>query len=241
MIKYNLKEVFLLTIFLGEVIMFKRKNQNLNVSENNSELSTITDITKTQNDNSQNNQPAKLKDLFLVFFKIGLFTFGGGLAMLPLIEKAVVDQKNWMKNKEFIEMLAIVNSLPGAFAINTAIFIGYRQRKLVGAIAASLGTILPSFIVIIIVAWLLLRGREMEWLNKFFLGVRPVVVALLIDAGFRIWKSTIKRKTDIVLVIIGTIAVAFANINAALVILAGAVIGLTWYRHDLLKKQQEDK
>jgi chromate transporter len=241
MIKYNLKEVFLLTIFLGEVIMFKRKNQNLNVSENNSELSTIADITKTQNDNSQNNQPAKLKDLFLVFFKIGLFTFGGGLAMLPLIEKAVVDQKNWMKNKEFIEMLAIVNSLPGAFAINTAIFIGYRQRKLVGAIAASLGTILPSFIVIIIVAWLLLRGREMEWLNKFFLGVRPVVVALLIDAGFRIWKSTIKRKTDIVLVIIGTIAVAFANINAALVILAGAVIGLTWYRHDLLKKQQEDK
>lgn len=241
MIKYNLKEVFLLTIFLGEVIMFKRKNQNLNVSENNSELSNITDITKTQNDNSQNNQPAKLKDLFLVFFKIGLFTFGGGLAMLPLIEKAVVDQKNWMKNKEFIEMLAIVNSLPGAFAINTAIFIGYRQRKLVGAIAASLGTILPSFIVIIIVAWLLLRGREMEWLNKFFLGVRPVVVALLIDAGFRIWKSTIKRKTDIVLVIIGTIAVAFANINAALVILAGAVIGLTWYRHDLLKKQQEDK
>lgn len=180
----------------------------------------------------------RLWDLFIIFFRIGLFTFGGGLAMLPLVEKAVVDQKHWMKNKEFIEMLAVVNSLPGAFAINTAIFIGFRQRRLIGAIIASLGTILPSFIVILVVAWLLLQGRQLEWLNKFFLGVRPVVVALLIDAGIRIWKSTIKKSVDILLVIIGTIAVAFTGINAALVILAGGVIGLTWYRRQILKHQE---
>ncbi|MGI5825282.1 MAG: chromate transporter [Bacillota bacterium] len=209
------------------------------LNEDNHTLAEQNNNAEKKTQDSANKKNCQLITLFSVFFKIGMFTFGGGLAMLPLIEKAVVNQKKWMKNKDFIEMLAVVNSLPGAFAINTSIFIGYRQRKLIGAVTAALGTILPSFIVILAVAWLLLQGREMEWLNKFFLGVRPVVVALLIDAGIRIWKSTIKKSVDIILVVIGTLAVAFAGINAAFVILAGAVIGLTWYRRTLLKNQQE--
>lgn len=214
-----------------------KRKKSLSLSAN------TTDVSQNNEEFDEPEEPTiscRLWDLFIIFFRIGLFTFGGGLAMLPLVEQAVVDQKHWMKNKEFIEMLAVVNSLPGAFAINTAIFIGFRQRKLIGAIVASLGTILPSFIVILIVAWLLLQGRQLEWLNKFFLGVRPVVVALLIDAGIRIWKSTIKKPVDILLVTIGTIAVAFTGINAALVILAGAVIGLTWYRRQILKHQEVD-
>ena len=183
--------------------------------------------------------PCKLPDLFLMFFKIGLFTFGGGLAMLPLIQRAVVDDRHWMKDRDFIEMLAIINSLPGAFSINTSIFIGYRQRKLIGAVVAALGTMLPSFIIILIVAWFLLKGRQLEWLDKFFLGVRPVVVALLIDAGIKFWKSSVKKPVDIVMVIAGTLAVAMAGINAAFVILAGGLVGLVWYRRQLLQEQQE--
>ena len=186
-------------------------------------------------------EKSSLLTLFVIFFKIGLFTFGGGLAMLPLIENAIVDKKHWMTNRDFVEMLAVVNSLPGAFAINTSIFIGYRRRGLSGAVTAALGTMLPSFMVILVVAWLLLQGRDIEWLNKFFLGVRPVVVALLIDAGIRIWKSTIKEKSDILLVVVGTLAVAIAGINAVFVLLAGAAVGLTWYRRILLQNQKEVK
>lgn len=186
--------------------------------------------------------PCKLNELFGVFFKIGLFTFGGGLVMLPLIQKAVVTDKKWLPNEEFIELLAVINSLPGAFSINTSIYIGYRKRKLIGAVVAALGTMLPSFIIILIVAWLLLQGRELKWLDKFFLGVRPAVVALLIDAAIKFWKSTVKQPADIILIIIGTLATAFAGINAAVVILAGAVAGLLWYRRRLLQEQtnQED-
>lgn len=179
--------------------------------------------------------------LFLTFFKIGLFTFGGGLVMLPLIQRTVVYKKHWMTDEDFVEMLALINSLPGAFSINTSIFIGFRKRRFIGAVVASLGTMLPSFFIILIIAWLLLQGQQMEWLNKFFLGVRPVVVALLIDAGIKFWKSSIKQPMDMLLVAIGTAAVALAGINAALVILAGAVIGIIWYRRKMTDETREVK
>ncbi len=200
--------------------MFKKKNQ--------------------QADNSTSSvAPCRLLDLFWVFFKIGLFTFGGGLVMLPLIQRTVVYKKHWMKDEEFVEMLALINSLPGAFAINTSIYIGFRKRGLTGAVVASLGTMLPSFCIILIIAWLLLQGQEMEWLSKFFLGVRPVVVAMLIDAGIKFWQSSIKQTADIVLVIIGAAAVALAGVNAALIILAGAAIGIIWYRRKLQDENRE--
>lgn len=198
---------------------------------------------KTELDPKENNNqpvPATLWNLFALFFKIGLFTFGGGLVMIPLIQRSVVDEKHWMKDKEFIEILAVANSLPGAFAINTSIFVGYNQRKFPGALAAAIGTMLPSFLVIIIIAWLLIKGSSLEWLDKFFLGVRPVVVAVLIDAGIRFFKTTAKQKKDLLIIIIGTVAVAFAGINAALVIIAGAAAGLIWYRRDL-KDDKEAK
>lgn len=183
-------------------------------------------------------KPATILNLFTIFFKIGLFTFGGGLVMIPLIQRAVVDDKHWMNDKEFVELLAVASSLPGAFAINTAIFVGYRQKKFPGALSAALGTMLPSFVIIITIAWLLIKGSSLEWLDDFFMGVRPVVVAILIDAGIRFWKSTVKQKMDFFIILVGTIAVAFAGINAALIIVAGAVIGLLWYRRGLLKNKE---
>lgn len=228
--------------------MFKQINQQTNNHEPN-ELNRIKAEETTTGEKSapqiseqtlsKGEAPCRLLDLFWVFFKIGLFTFGGGLVMLPLIQRTVVYKKRWMKDEEFVEMLALINSLPGAFSINTSIFIGFRKRGITGAVVASLGTMLPSFCIILIIAWLLLQGQEMEWLNKFFLGVRPVVVAMLIDAGIKFWQSSIKQISDIVLVIIGTAAVALTGINAALVILAGAVIGIIWYRRKLQDEQQE--
>lgn len=182
---------------------------------------------------------ASLWEIFWVFSKIGLFTFGGGLAMLPLVQKAVTEQKHWMNDDDFIDMLAITNSLPGAFAINAAIYIGYQQRKLTGAFAGAFGTILPSFIIILIIAHLLLMGQDVVWLEKFFNGVRPAVVALIIDAAFKLGKKSIKNRLDIALLIIGTLLVAFTGIHPALVILAGAAIGLIYYRDKTITKEEK--
>lgn len=215
----------------------------LNKKQKKNELPSENAAAIANTDPAENapEAPCHLFDLFWVFFKIGLFTFGGGLVMLPLIQRTVVYTKRWMTDEAFVEMLALINSLPGAFSINTSIFIGYRKRGLTGAVVASLGTMLPSFFIILIIAWLLLQGQQMEWLNKFFLGVRPVVVALLIDAGIKFWKSSIKQPMDMLLVAIGTAAVSLAGINAALVILAGAVIGIIWYRRKMTDETREVK
>ncbi len=136
-----------------------------------------------------------------------------------------------MQDEDFINMLAITNSLPGAFTINLAIYIGYRERNLPGAIAGALGTILPSFVVIIVIAYLLLLGKDVAWLEKFFMGVRPVVVALILDAGIKLGKKTIKGGFDVILLVVGTALVAFTSINPALIIVAGALIGLIYFRN----------
>lgn len=194
---------------------------------------------KDKTESATTSPQASLWEIFWVFSKIGLFTFGGGLAMLPLVQKAVTEEKHWMDDDDFLDMLAITNSLPGAFAINAAIYIGYRQRKLIGAVIGALGTILPSFVVILIIAHLLLMGQDVVWLEKFFNGVRPVVVALIIDAAFKLGRKSIKNRLDIVLLIIGTLLVAFTGIHPALIILAGAAIGLIYYRDKTTAKEEK--
>ena len=120
-----------------------------------------------------------LFDIFATFFKIGLFTFGGGYAMLPMIEADVVDKKHWMEKKEFVDMLAIVQSVPGAIAINTSIYVGYKHGGFIGALAAILGTVLPSFIIILLIAMVFTDIQDNPTVEKVFKGMRPAVVALI--------------------------------------------------------------
>ena len=123
-------------------------------------------------------QPA-LTELFFSFLKIGAFTLGGGYAMIPLVREEVVEKKCWMHDEEFLNMLALAQSAPGVMAVNTAFFIGYKLRGYAGVFAAVLGSILPSFTIILLIAAVFTRFREMPAVEAVFKGIRPAVVALI--------------------------------------------------------------
>ena len=121
-----------------------------------------------------------LLKLFITFFKIGLFTFGGGYAMIPLIQREVIKKKGWIDEKDFLDMLVLAQSTPGPIAVNTAVFVGYKTAGTMGAIASTLGTILPSFIVILLLALFFVEVRENRYVDAAFRAMRPAVVALIV-------------------------------------------------------------
>ena len=128
-------------------------------------------------------------DSFKTFFRIGLFTLGGGYAMIPLIEAEVVDKHKWLTKQEFLDVIAIAQSCPGVFAINTSIFIGYKLRKLYGAISCALGTALPSFLIILLIAMFFQQFQDNPIVAAIFRGIRPAVVALIAVPTFNMARS----------------------------------------------------
>lgn len=121
-----------------------------------------------------------LLKLFTTFFKIGLFSFGGGFAMIPLIQREVIERHKWINSKDFIDMLVLAQSTPGPIAVNTAVFVGYKTAGVAGAVAATLGTVLPSFIVILLLALFFAEVRENRYVDAAFRAMRPAVVALIV-------------------------------------------------------------
>ena len=137
--------------------------------------------------------------LFLTFFKIGAFTLGGGYAMLSLVEKAVVDQKKWIPTDEFWDMIAVIQSLPGVFAVNTALYVGHRVAGTKGAFAAMLGAIIPSIAIILLLATVFHEYRDQPVVERIFKGIRPCVVALILAPSLRMIKSAkVTWKTAII-------------------------------------------
>ena len=124
-------------------------------------------------------------DLFSTFFRIGLFTIGGGYAMIPLIEAKVVDEKKWIGREELLDLIAVAQSCPGIFAINIGIFIGYKLRGKWGAVVTTLGTALPSFLIILAIALVFQQFRENIYVERIFRGIRPAVVALIAAPVFK--------------------------------------------------------
>ena len=132
--------------------------------------------------------------MFGSFFKIGLFTFGGGYAMVPIIQREVIDRRGWVDRDEFVELLTLAQSAPGPIALNTSVFVGYKMRGYAGALAALLGVVVPAFTVILIVAIYFAQFRENVYVNAAFKGMRPAVVALIVSPivslsrGMGAWK-----------------------------------------------------
>lgn len=122
----------------------------------------------------------RLRTIFESFFKIGLFTIGGGFAMLPLMEAELIDKKKWIAKDDFLDLMTLAQSVPGPVAVNTAVFIGYKVRGLRGAAAAILGTVLPSFSIILLIALFFADIRDNRVIDAAFKGMRPAVVALLV-------------------------------------------------------------
>lgn len=127
--------------------------------------------------------------LFWVFFKIGAFTFGGGYAMIPLIQREVVNRRKWLEEGEFIDMLAIAQSVPGPISLNTAVFVGNKMKGKRGSLVSSAGIILPSFIVILLIALVFTEFKNNPGVERVFKGIRPAVVALIAAPLWNMGKS----------------------------------------------------
>ena len=136
---------------------------------------------------------SQLLPLFLTFFKIGAFTFGGGYAMIPLIQRETVESRKWITDEDVLEIIAIAESTPGPIAINCATSVGYRQRGLGGAIAATLGMVLPSFCIIYAISRFFDRFLEIAWVAHAFQGVKLAVGILILDAALKLIKKLPKK------------------------------------------------
>jgi chromate transporter len=168
----------------------------------------------------------KLWKLFVIFLKIGTFTIGGGYAMVPLIEKEVVDKKKWIDRDDFLDMLALAQSAPGPIAVDVAVFVGYKVAGVPGSIVSVLGSILTAFVVLLATAVYFTGVKDNAIIGRIFNGIRPAVVALIAAPVIRLGKSAkINRKT-IIIPVITVILVAFLNVNPIYVILASILAGL---------------
>lgn len=164
-----------------------------------------------------------LWEMFLTFFKIGAFTFGGGFAMIPIIQEEIVTKRGWIGEEDFLDTISIAQSSPGPIAVNTSIFVGYRIKGLKGALVCTFGAILPSFVIILLFAMSFSKFRDNLILEKIFAGIRPAVVALIFSAVYSIsYKSHFHFKGLIVAFIV-TIIIVFLNINPIYLILIGAI------------------
>ena len=167
-----------------------------------------------------------LIDLFFTFCRIGGLTFGGGYAMLPMIQKEIVEEKKWATEEEVLDYYAVGQCTPGIIDVNTATFIGYKVHGIIGAIVATLGVVFPSLIIITIIAALLKNFANYSIVQHAFSGIRVVVIALIVSAILKLAKTSIKNSTTLIIAIIAFILVAFVNLSPIYIVIAAACIGL---------------
>lgn len=171
----------------------------------------------------------ELFTMFISFFKIGAFTIGGGYAMLPLMEQEFVERKKWVDSVEIVDVFAVAQSLPGVIAINASIYIGYKVDRIRGAVVAALGVILPSFLVILGIAAVLLKFQENSWVQKAFAGVRAGVTALILLAGIKLGKAILKNRVAWIIAVGAFFLLLVGRIQAVVVILVSGLVGLGMY------------
>lgn len=180
--------------------------------------------------------------LFISFFKIGAFTFGGGWAMIPLIEREVVDKQNWIKREDFVDALAIAQSLPGVLAVNISILIGNKLRGLKGCLMATLGTILPSFLIILAIAIWFVQTYDNPVVERIFKGIRPAVVALIVSPVFSTAKTARINIKTVIIPIIVALSIWLGGISPIWFVLLGAIGGILYCNHVIASsKQKSDK
>ncbi len=179
-------------------------------------------------------------DIFYAFLKIGLFTLGGGYAMIPLVEKEVVDRKKWMHKQDFLDLLAITQAMPGVVAINMAVFVGYKIRGVKGSIVTSLGAALPSFVIILLIAIFFAGFKDNPIVERVFMGIRPAVVALIAVPAITTAKAAgITYKT--VLIPVGVaLLIWLAHVSPIYIVAAAAAGGLI-YQFCFKEKKNDNK
>ena len=171
---------------------------------------------------------SSMRVLFGTFFRIGLFTIGGGYAMIPLIEAEIVNKHKWVGKTEFLDLIAIAQSCPGVFAINISTFIGYKKRGTLGAICCALGTSLPSFLIILLVAMFFHNFQDVPWVASAFAGIRPAVVALI---AVPTWNMAVRAKITFIncwIPVITAVLIWALGVNPIYIILAAGIGGFIY-------------
>ena len=166
-----------------------------------------------------------LGEAFITFFKIGIFTLGGGYAMIPLIEEEVVNRKQWVSKDEMLNLIAIAQSCPGVFAINIATFIGYKLNKTRGAIATTIGTALPSFLIILAIAMFFSQFKDNPYVAAMFKGIRPAVVALIAVPTFNLGKRAQLNMWTIWIPVVSALLIWLLGVSPIWIIIAAGIGG----------------
>lgn len=167
-----------------------------------------------------------LWELFWAFCMIGGLTFGGGYSMLPMLTRVAVEKHKWVTEDELLNYFAISQCLPGLIAINTAVFVGYKQRKVAGGIACALGVALPSIVIITLIAMVLENIMHLAFIGYAFAGIRLAVGALIITTIFRLCKSSVRNAIQIALCVAAFAVVAILGRSPIWVVLGAAIVGL---------------
>ena len=164
--------------------------------------------------------------VFVTFFKIGAFTFGGGYAMIPLIQNEAVEKNKWITDDDILEIIAIAESTPGPIAINSATFVGYRAAGVLGSVCATLGVVLPSFVIILLLSFILDAFQELKAVQYAFYGIRAGVLALLCKSLWTMYKKSPKGWAAYIIMASSFILTAIFDLNVIFVIIGCAIFGL---------------
>lgn len=169
-------------------------------------------------------------ELFMLFFKIGMFVIGGGYAMIPFIKKEVVENKKWLTERDFLDALAVSQSAPGVLAVNVSVYVGKKLRGVKGLIVASLGAVLPSFFIILIIAIFFKNFQDNVYVVSAFKGIKPAVIALVLTPALTLAKKAgINYKNAIIPLSVGLLITLF-NVSPIFFILLGIIGGNLYYK-----------
>lgn len=197
-----------------------------------------TETTDKEKKNDDNKVQTKGEDkgnmylqLFILFFKLGLFTIGGGMAMVPLLEEKVCNEKGWLDQEEVVDCLAVSQGLPGVIAINMATYVGHKKKGFMGSLVATFGMILPSFLIIIAVVLFLNKIQDNPYVQGGLTGIRAAATGLVAYAAIKLGKKVLKGQGWFtwLLALAAFVAIAILEVSAAWVILAGIVLGIVYY------------
>ena len=165
-------------------------------------------------------------DLYLTFAKIGAFTFGGGYAMLPMVQKEVVEKKHWATDEEIMDYYAVGQCTPGVIFVNTATFIGYSRKGVLGGIIATLGVVTPSIIIISLIASVLQNFAEIEAVQHALHGIRIAVCVLIFNATLKLFKTGVKDWFGILIFILALVATYFSFVSTIVIVIVSATVGI---------------
>ena len=167
-----------------------------------------------------------LWELFYTFAKVGVMTFGGGMAMLPILQREVVENKGWATDEELTDYFAIGQCTPGVIAVNTATFIGQKQKGIVGGIVATLGVVFPSLVIITLLAGIIDTYSHLVWVQQAFGGIRVCVCVLIFNAVLKLWKSAVKDVWGVVIFLAVFLASVLTDLSPVLYVLVAGAAGI---------------